>query len=388
MDHPQLAAWREQFPVTRQLAYLNHASVSPLSRPAREAMEQLLRDASDFGAFHWDAWATHHQQTRVAAARLIGASPCEIALLKNTSEGLATVASGINWRSGERVVTIDSEFPANLYPWLALRERGVVVDLVPERNGCVEVDELRSHCRGARLLAISFVQFLSGFRIDLDAVGEICREAGCLFVLDAIQGLGAFPVDVKRSHIHVLAADGHKWITGPEGCALFYVDRDVLNEISPHEIGWMSVERWADFPAATKAARSNEQIVLRRDASRFECGTLNTVGSFGLTAALEFMMSIGTETVALRVTALRRHLARGLAELGCEILGGTAEDQSAHRGGILSFRKPGAEVTALVRQLADEKICCAARNGWVRCSPHFYNSDAELDHLLSVVQAA
>lgn len=348
-------------------------------------MEKLLADVSENGAFHWEQWAETYQSVRRAAARLIGADASEIAFLKNTSEGLATVAGGIDWRAGDRVVTVETEFPANLYPWLALRERGVVVDLIPERDGRVDLEQIRRRCRGARVLAISYVQYLSGFRLDLEAVGSICRETGSLFVLDAIQGLGAFPLDVRRGGVHVLAADGHKWLTGPEGCAIFFVDQSVLPEIRPGEIGWMSVEHWADFRRATEIARKPAPIEWRAGAVRFECGTPNTVGMYGLGAAIEFLTSIGIETIARRVLEVRGQLLAILRAHDCEVLGDRTEMPERHRSGIVSFRPPNCEVSELFTRMGEAGVCCAARNGWLRCSPHFYNDNSDLERLAAVL---
>ncbi len=383
---PDLNPYREQFPVTRRLAYFNHAAVSPLCTPARHAMEALLAEVNEQGALHWQEWNQAYAAAKADLARLIGASPAEIAILKNTSECLSTVALGIDWKPGDRVVGVESEFPANLYPWLRLRERGVQVDLVPETAGGIDLDELRRRCRGARVLAISFVQFLSGYRIDLDAVGSLCRETGTLFVLDAIQGLGAFPVDVKRAGIDVLAADGHKWMTGPEGSALFYVSPRALDEITPCEVGWQSVASAAEFDAARHLYHHPGPFPWREDSSRFECGTWNTVGAYGLGAAARFLQQVGVVNIADRILELTDRLVAGLEQQGARILGPRRAGESpSFRSGIVSFRLPGQESAALVQKLESAGVLCSCRNGWVRCAPHFYNNEAEVDRLLGLL---
>src|SRR5690349_6201220 len=235
---PDTALWqkyRDEFPVTKRIVYLNHAAVAPLCRPAAEAMKGLADDAMLYGSLHYDRWMATYDGIRKAAARLIGAQDSEIAIVKNTSEGIATIATGIAWRPGDRVVAFDEEFPANYYPWKRLEARGVRMECLP---ATAPLERIEQAARGARLLAISFVQYLSGYRADLVSIGEICQRHGCLFLVDAIQGLGAFPLDVERMHIDALAADGHKWLLGPEGCGLLYVRRDRQDEIEPSEFGW------------------------------------------------------------------------------------------------------------------------------------------------------
>ena len=210
----------EQFPVTKNLVYLNHASIAPLCPRSAAAMRRLATDVEEFGSFHYPEWLKVYEGIRTATARLINAAPAEIAIVKNTSEGIATIANGIEWRAGDRVVAFTEEFAANFFPWKHLEQRGVCVTWLSIFDDLDKVDEA---CRGARLLAVSFVQYLSGFRADIVRMGEICARHNCLFLVDAIQGLGAFPLDVRAANIDFLAADGHKWLLGPEGCGILYV---------------------------------------------------------------------------------------------------------------------------------------------------------------------
>src|SRR5688500_17663780 len=185
---------RDQFPVTKELLYVNHAAVAPLCKPASEAMRWLSEDACHHGSYHYDQWLAVYEGLRVAAAKLINANRDEIAIVKNTSEGIATVASGLDWKSGDKVVAFREEFPANFYPWKRLEARGVTVEWLSIEDSLETIDKA---ALGARMLAISYVNYLSGFRVDLEALGEICRRRGALFFVDAIQGLGAFPIDVR-----------------------------------------------------------------------------------------------------------------------------------------------------------------------------------------------
>ena len=347
-------------------------------------MERLLAELNTDGAQHWREWISALEAARATLGLLVGAPPSAIALTKNTSEGLALVAQGLDWHAGDRIVTFECEFPANLYPWLALRARGVQVELLPEA-ALGDLDRIRAACRGARMLSVSFVQYLGGFRSDLDALGAICREAGTLFVVDGIQGLGAFPVQVERSGIHLLAADGHKWLTGPEGAAFTYLAPELMAQLTPHEVGWTSVENWDDFSQLDRAARQSGPLQWRAGAARFECGTLNTVGTLGLGAAVELLRAVGIETIAAHLLSLGARLGDGLRARGAELY--RDADPAERRSGITSFRLPGARADDVVAQLEACKIQCASRQGWVRCSPHLYNTTDEVDRLLANLPA-
>ncbi len=366
-----LERYRGEFPVRERLIYLNHAGVAPLCRRAAEAMKRLADDALEYGSLHYGEWLAAYDGVRRAAARLINAQPEEIAIVKNTSEGLAAIATGIDWRSGDKVVAFEEEFPANYFPWKRLEARGVRVEWLSVEDPLDRIDEA---CRGARLLSISFVQFLSGRRANLEAVGEICRRRGCLFIVDAIQGLGAFPVDVSKANIHALAADGHKWLLGPEGCGVLYIRRDVQDQIEPVEFGWTNVKHYADY--------ASRDMTLRPDAGRYECGTLNTIGCFGLRAAIEFILEVGVEKIAPVVTMLGDRMAEGARARGYELLG---ERTPATAAGIVSIRKPGVESAMVVRQLKERGMLAAPRTGWVRISPHFYIAPEEIDQVVAAL---
>jgi cysteine desulfurase / selenocysteine lyase len=365
--------YREQFPVTKNLVYLNHAAVGPLCRPAADAMQRLAQDALEFGSVHYQDWMDTYQALRVAAARMINAAPGEIAIVKNTSEGIATVASGIQWRSGDIVVAFEEEFPANFYPWKRLEARGVHVRWLSVFD---EPDRIDTACRGARMLAVSHVQYLSGYRVNLEAIGEICARHGCFFLVDAIQGLGAFPIDVRAAHIDALAADGHKWLLGPEGCGVLYVRQEVQDEIEPVEFGWTNVAKYYDY--------ASRDMTLRPDAGRYECGTLNTIGCYGLRAAFEFLVDVGIDKTAPAVRSLGDRVWDGVTALGFETLGRRTPETGA---GIVSFRKPGVDSRVIVSQLREAGIVTAPRQGWVRCAPHFYIAPDGIERMLAELKA-
>ncbi len=363
--------YRAQFPITQNLVYLNHASIAPLCKPAADAMKSLTDDACSFGSLHYSDWLDAYVGMRTAAARLIGAQPCEIALVKNTSEGVSIIAQGFEWKPGDRVIAFHEEFPANSYPWQRLEPRGVAITWLSIYD---PLEKVAAALPGARLLSISYVNYLSGYRVDLAALGKLCREHDCFFFVDAIQGLGALPLDVEAAHIDALAADGHKWMLGPEGHGILYVRKSRLDEIDPVEFGWCNPASYNDF--------TSRDMALRPDAGRYECGTLNTAGCFGHRAALEFLLEVGLENITSAVLARADQIDRGVRQKGYEVmLQRTAENCS----GIVSFRHPRIDCRQIVSDLKRQNICAAPRQGWVRTSPHFYISPEDVDCLVNAL---
>lgn len=359
------------FPVQANLTYLNHASVAPLCLPAAEAMQRLAQDALDYGSLHYGEWMATYQGLREAAARLVNGAPEEIAITKNTSEGIATIAMGLDWRSGDRIVCFREEFPANQYPWQRLDKKGVSITWL---NPDSALDQIEQAAKGARLLSISFVQFLTGYRANLAAIGEICHRLKVMFVVDAIQGLGAFPVDVRAAHIDALAADGHKWLLGPEGCGILYLRRELQDQIEPVEFGWTNVAGYADY--------GRRDMTLRKDAGRYECGTLNTIGCYGLRAAMDFLLDVGIPEISGRVLQLGDQIAEGAAARGFELAAKRTPETSS---GVVSFRKSGVDSGALVAHLKKNGVIAAARAGWVRLSPHFYITSEQIEKALALL---
>jgi cysteine desulfurase/selenocysteine lyase len=381
MTFDNLQEYRDQFPVTQDVIYLNHAAVAPLVKPAADAMAWLAQDCLRYGSRHYEKWLESYEGLRQGAARLVNGSPGEIALLKNTSEGIATVALGLDWRAGDRIVVFKEEFPANQYPWRRIEakyaEKGVTIDWLSATDSLERIEEA---AKDARLLAISFVQYLTGYRVNLTAIGRICRKHGTIFFVDAIQGLGAFPVDVKASHIDALAADGHKWLLGPEGCGIFYISRDLQKQVEPAEFGWTNAASFNDY--------GSRDMALRPDAGRYECGTLNTIGCFGLRASIDFLLAVGVDRIARVVQALGDQIADGVERKGYEVLGERTPD---HGAGIVSFRKAGEDSDAIVARLLESGIAAASRAAanagpsektWVRASPHFYITPDEVEKMI------
>jgi len=368
---PLWSRYAHQFPVRENLVYLNHAAVAPLPRVCADALKHLADDALQFGSLHYREWLDVYAGLRVAAARLINATPGEIALVKNTSEGIATVAIGLDWKPGDRMVGFTEEFPANLYPWKRLEAKGVEVTWLSITD---PLDRIEEAARGARLLAISFVNFLSGYRAPIQEIGEICRRNRCIYLVDAIQGMGAFPLDVQACHIDALAADGHKWMLGPEGCAILYINQALQDRIEPVEFGWTNVANYADY--------ASRDMTLWGDARRYECGTLNTIGCFGLKASIEFLLEVGPGQIGPVVQDLGDRIAVGVEAKGYDVLGNRTPQNGA---GIVSFRKPGVNPTEAVAKLRGAGIIAAPRAGWIRTSPHFYVSPDEIGRLIDAL---
>jgi selenocysteine lyase/cysteine desulfurase len=370
-------ALRTEFPVTQRWAFFDHAAVAPLTARARHAMEAWAADLADNGDVYHGRWMKRVDEIRGLMGRLLHADPFDIAFVKNTSEGIGIVAEGLPWQAGDNLVTSEEEYPANLYPWMNLANRGVEVRHIASRGARIAVDDLRAAMDGrTRIVSLSWVEFASGFRNDLDTIGSLCRERGVLFFVDAIQGLGVFPLDVERSPIDFLAADGHKWLLGPEGAGILYVRRPLVEHLRPVGVGWNSVVGALDF--------SHIDFTLKPHAGRWESGSLNVAGIVGLGASVELLLGIGIEKISARAMELTDYLCAQLAEQpGLE---------------VFSSRLPGEAssiVSLIVPAPAELKARCKAnqivvnhRAGRLRVSPHFYNTTEEIDRLVELLRSA
>jgi selenocysteine lyase/cysteine desulfurase len=364
-----LEAIRAEFPVTRAWVYLNHAGIAPISRRVHRAMRVLLKDVEENGMVNHAAWTETVRRTRISAARMLNAHPAEIAFVKNTTEGILIVANGIRWRNGDNVVLAEKEFPANVYPWLNLERKGVEVRFAREAEGCIPVEEVARQVDGrTRVVSLSSVEFATGYRNDLDALGELCRQRGVLFCVDAIQSLGALPIDVRRSRIDFLSADGHKWLLGPEGTGVFYCGRAAMGKLEVANLGWGGVVDPNDY--------LNYDATPAPTAERFEPGTLNTAGIYGLRAALDLLLSVGLDRIEARVLALTDLLCEALRRRGYRVHSPRGKSE---KSGIVTFSHDRHPAGELLRRLREERVVGAVRDGKVRFSPHFYNTDEEID---------
>jgi selenocysteine lyase/cysteine desulfurase len=371
-----LSTFRALMPVARQWAYFDHAAVAPLSERAQTALAEWAKDFTENGLAHYGRWLARVEEVRRLVAQLLHADPLDVAFIKNTSEGVGIVAEGLDWRPGDNVVTAQEEYPANVYPWLNLASRGVELRRVPSRDGRVDLDDLLAAVDGrTRVLTISWVEYASGFRHDLQAIGEACRQRGVLFFVDAIQGLGVLPLDVSRTPIDFLAADGHKWLLGPEGAGVFWIRRDLVERLHPVGVGWHSVVGAWDF--------ANIDFRLKPNAGRWEGGSLNIAGITALGASLEMLLQIGIENLAVRILELTDHLCTRVERTGWTVHG---PRHQAERSGIVSLQAPaGQEPAATVRRLRQQSVVVNHRAGRLRFSPHAYNTFDEVDRLLQLL---
>ena len=371
------AETRRFFPVTEELVYLNHAGVAPISTRVAKALERYTQESLHKGAFDYSrSFDREIERVRSCAASLLGGRREEIAFVKNTTEGLGIVAAGMDWQEGDKIATCDLEYPSNVYPWWHLRHQGVETVMLPTDRGRLPLESVEEGLRDpqVRLLSLSSVEFGSGARNDLAAIGEICREQGVLFCVDAIQSLGCLPLDVESCGIDFLSADGHKWLLSVEGCGIFYCARRSLDLLTPRVVGWRSVSDNLDF--------DSYHMDLQPGAGRFEEGTPNTPGIFALGAALDLLFEIGIDEIEQRVLHLTDELVQGLVDGGAELLSPRDEGQAS---GIVAFRVRDEAPVATVKRLHQAGISAAARRGMVRASPHFYNDSEDLQRLLAAL---
>ena len=368
----------DAFPILRQWDFFNHAGVCPLPKVAADALRKYAQQAQEV-AYIDSGWYRDIEKLRVSAAKLINCQSEEIAFVKNTSEGIATVANGIDWRPGDRIVTTAVEYPANIYPWMDVAKRfRVELVMVSEQSiggrRAVPLDELLREIQLAktRLVALSHVEFASGQRHDITTIGRLCREQGKLFCVDAIQSLGILPVDVQAMNIDYLSADGHKWLLGPEGAGIFYCRRELLPQTRPLIVGWMNVINQEDY--------GSYDFTFKSDARKFESGTYTVASLLSLKAAVELLLGVGIEAIASRIKDLTDHLIAGLQSKGYSII---SPRENAQWSGIVSFISPTRDHTEIWRTLRqNHKIEIALREGRLRCSPHFYNTEEQLDRLI------
>ena len=367
------ARWRDEFPSAARLVHMNHAGIAPLPRCVADAIRRFADDGVLLDAAVYKRWEARAEAVRSAAARLIGGRPHEMAFVRNTSEGLSLIASGLSWRAGDNVVTVADEYPSNVYPWFGLQRFGVETRLLARPQLRFTAADLAPLIDArTRLVAISAVDWQSGFRADLAAIAELCRSRGVVFVVDAIQAVGALQVDVARDGIDVLAAGGHKWLLGPEGCGLLFVSESLLDRIYPAVLGWNSVTNAGVYLPY--------HFDLRPDAARFEPGSAAHLGIHALGAAIDLLLEIGPPAIEARVLATTDSLADGLQRLGAGVL---SPRDRAERSAILTFAC--GDTAALHTALSDAGVVVRQRLGGIRLAPHFYNDADDVGRVLDVV---
>jgi cysteine desulfurase/selenocysteine lyase len=374
----QLSSVRQLFPYTSSgRIYLNHAATAPLSTPVVEAMRRNLQERSSGKLETYSDDILMIAELRERVARLIGAeSTARIALQANTSDAICVVATGLPWRSGDRILLNRAEFPANVHPFLNMRRHGVEIDMIDAPDGVVTPEALRDAIRPrTRLLALSAVQFLSGFRADLASIGALCTERGIVFVVDGIQAVGAVRINVVEMKIDALAAGCQKWQLGPQGAGFLYVTDQLQEEIQQAYLGWLAVEDpWKFFDFEQGPAPS---------ARRYEGGTLPIPSLWGMHAALGMLLETGPAAIEERLLALTGGLIDAFERAGLELM---TPAEPARRAGIVTLRLRAAlNGRALMKDLARRGLIASIREGSLRLSPHFYNTDEEMHRAAGTV---
>lgn len=368
----------EEFPILQHGHYANHAAIAPWPLSAANAVAAFAAENAGIGAEKYGRWLLRETRLREALAGLVNAASADdIALLKNTTDGICTVANGVDWRKGDNLVLPADEFPSNRLPWLALEHRGVEVREVdirataePEQALLDRIDER------TRLLAVSAVQWTDGLRLKLEALGHYCRQRDVLFFVDAIQQLGALQMDVQACAIDCLAADGHKWLLAPEGIAAFYCSDAWRDRLQLQQFGWHMVDEPYQFDRV--------QWQPGKSAIRFEAGSPNMLGQVAMYASVTLLRDFGMPRVEALVTENSRVLSEALAEMTGVVL---ARPFDADRvSGIVTFKIPQADLRAVYHKLKKKGLVCALRGGGIRLSPHFYQAGQPLENILDLLE--
>ncbi len=367
--------YQTEFPLEERLCYLNHAAVSPWPQRTARAVTDFARENAAVGSRHYARWLGVEQELRARLRTLINADgEDEIALLKSTSEALSVVAWGIDWQAGDEIVITNEEFPSNRIVWESLHELGVrVIEADIGDRPRAEETIIGSLSSRTRLVSVSAVQYSSGFALDLPTLGAACRARDIAFCVDAIQSIGARPFDVQACQADFAMADGHKWMLGPEGLAVFYCRRDWLQRLALRQYGWHMVAQMGDFGAREWRPADH--------ARRFECGSPNMLGIHALHASVGLLLEVGIPTIAEKVSRKISYLIEKLENNSAIIL---SEKQPERRAGIVTFARPDIDPPALYQHLQEAGVVCALRGGGVRFSPHFYTPESVLERAVTL----
>lgn len=353
---------------------MNHAAISAPPVVVTRAVQDLLHEFTSQGISCYPKWMKRVEEVRGLASQLIKAAPEEIAFTGNTSEGLSTVAAGLQWKKGDSILLPRPEFPANVYPWMNLERQDVNVHFFDREDGRFDIGKIEKVLvPGTRLLSVSSVDFATGYHCDLEALGDYCRKKGILLCVDAIQSLGVVPMDVKRYGIHFLAAGGHKWLLSTMGCGFLYISGEADALLHPSRVGWKSVAEEEDF--------FRVHFDLKPDALRFEPGSMNVAGIYALGAAMDLIMEVGVENIFRRITALNDALVLGLQDRNERIVTPLGPGE---RSGIVSF-VPSSDPKVLYDHLSQEHMAVSLRKDMIRLSPHFYNNMDDIHRFFEVL---
>ena len=370
---------RHEFPVTREKIFLAHAGDAPLPRRVAEAVANYAREATT-GDQEKFVYPGILEKGRKLGAQLLNCQSNEVAFVGPTSLALSFIASGLKLRRGDNILVYFEDYPSNVYPWMALADQGVEVRMMNTRGlGLIRPKDVVGQVdENTRLVALASCHFISGYRLDFQAIGKHLHSRNILFCLDAIQTVGAFPTTMEE--VDLLAADAHKWLMGPCGAGLMYVRGSLQESITPPIYGWHNV-RCPNYVA-------QEHVVFRSGPQKYEAGTHNLLGIVGLVAAMELILELGVENIARELLRKRALLVPALQAKGCTVLQADAPPENA--SGIVSFHRPGSDLAALHQKFTDTGVVTSLRGDrtgqqYIRLSPHYYNTDAELERVLGMV---
>ncbi|MBA2703695.1 MAG: aminotransferase class V-fold PLP-dependent enzyme [Blastocatellia bacterium] len=370
-------ALRALFPVTERVNYLNHAAVSPPPAATIAAIQSQLRDVSENGSVNFPSWIATKERTRTLLATMLGARPEQVAFMRNTSDGLSTVANGLRWQPGDNLVTFRNEFPSNIYPWLRLRDAfGVEVRMAQERDGRIDLNELIGLIEArTRLVAISQVQYASGFRTDLERLGRAARAVDALLVVDVIQALGVVPIDVQAEFVDVAAGACHKWLLTPEGVGFLYLSDRARERIQPTLVGWISVPDPDDY--------ANFSQGWNRGTLAWETGTGPAALIHGLEQSLKLLTETGIDRIQRHLEMLTDYLCERLVNKAYLIV---SSRHCSEKSQIVCIQHTGGlSAMNLYAHLKDRRIITAPRGDRLRISPHLYNTSEDIDVLVNAL---
>lgn len=364
---------RKLFPhLSNGFVYLNHASTGPVSTLVKDRVNSLMKEKSENKIDDYEEFLKTVEGSKEILSEMINSQPERIAFTDNTSNGLNHLAQSINWKPGERILLNDSEFPANVYPFLNLKNKGVEIDFVRSESGFVSADDIIHEIKDqTKLISVSFVQFLTGYRIELEKIGKICKERNIIFSVDAIQGLGAFRLDVQKCNIDFLSCGTQKWLLGFQGLAFIFISRSLQEKINPVFAGWLSVDNAWDL--------LNYTFNFKKSANIFQTGTLNQVGIYGFFESLKLFKGFGFQSVEKSILNNTNYLSLSLKEIGISTV--LSEVSEENLSGIVTFKIENPK--QMQKEFEKKKITFSEREGFVRLAPHFYNTKDDINILLA-----
>jgi len=368
---------RSYFPhLQKGIIYFNHASTAPISNKVKERIEEFVKERSEDALDDYWAFKSVTDETKEIIGGMINCKGERIAFLDNTTNGIIWLTLGIDWKAGDRIILNDVEFPANVYPFLQLKEKGVEIDFIKSKNGIVTAEEVIKAIRPqTKLITISFVQFLSGYRVDLEMIGKICKEKGIIFCVDSIQGLGAIRLDVEKCNIDFLANGTQKWMLGLQGLAFIYVRKELQDKMKSAPIGWLAVKNAWNL--------LNFDLTTKETAERFQPGTLNNFGIYAFNSSMKIFKEFGFDEIEKQILSNSKYFIDTLSQIGYNSQLLSLPEK--YLSGIVSFKHKIAQ--KIFDYLSRKKIVCSLREGYIRFAPHFYNTKEEIDIVVNELKA-